>query len=146
MRISQGGFTLVELLVVVLIIAVLASISLPQYFKVVEKGRAAEALNELDILHGAQDRYLGSTGSYCTASWTSCTGFDITVNTLKYFTVGDPSAGAGTPSWKVTLARAAPVPSGYGAYTIVYDLEPAAAPTLTCASSPNNCQNDLMPQ
>ena len=146
MRKLKGGFTLIELLVVVLIIGILASIAVPQYFKVVEKGKAAEALSELDILHGAQDRFLASSGNYCTAAWTGCTGFDITVNTLKYFTVGVPAAGTTAPSWKVTLTRAAPAPSGYGAYTVVYDLEPAAAPTFTCTSTPGNCQNDLMPQ
>ena len=143
---SKGGFTLIELLVVVLIIGILAAIAVPQYFKVVEKGKASEAMAALDTLHGAQDRYLASSGNYCVTAAFACAGFDIAVPTLKYFAIGNPAAGTTAPSWKVTLTRNS-APAGYGAYTIVYDLEPAAPPTFTCASTPAGaCQNDLMPQ
>ncbi|MDD5130223.1 MAG: prepilin-type N-terminal cleavage/methylation domain-containing protein, partial [Candidatus Omnitrophica bacterium] len=39
----KKGFTLVELIIVVIIVGILASIGLTQYNKVVEKSRAAEA-------------------------------------------------------------------------------------------------------
>ncbi len=44
MRTGKRGFTLIELLVVVLIIGILASISIPQYFKLVERARVAEVV------------------------------------------------------------------------------------------------------
>jgi prepilin-type N-terminal cleavage/methylation domain-containing protein len=55
---SGAGFTLIELLVVVLIIGILAAIAVPQYFKVVEKGKFVESMQWLNSLKGAQERYL----------------------------------------------------------------------------------------
>ncbi len=51
---SNKGFTLLELLVVVLIIGILASIALPQYESSVEKSKASEALLILKSLRDQQ--------------------------------------------------------------------------------------------
>ncbi len=50
---SSKGFTLLELLVVVLIIGILTAIALPQYKKSVEKARTSEAVQTLSNLHRA---------------------------------------------------------------------------------------------
>lgn len=141
---KKSGFTLIELLVVVLIIGILAAIAVPQYFKVVEKGKIAEALTTADAIRGAQERYLAAAGGYCVTAGFACTGWDMAIPTMKYFTLGAPGAGTGTPSWKVTLTRAVPTPAGYGAYGVSYDVEPGAAPSFTCSVAA--CESDLMPQ
>ncbi len=55
---NMKGFTLVELLAVVVIVGVLASIALPQYTKSVERARAAEAMTVGKNMIDAQDRFL----------------------------------------------------------------------------------------
>ena len=53
----KKGFTLVELLVVVLIIAILAAVALPQYTTAVERSRATEALTLLAAVAESAQRY-----------------------------------------------------------------------------------------
>lgn len=60
----KKGFTLFEVLIVVIIMGVLATIALPTYHKVVRKSRVADGLNSLDMLAGAQEKYFIENGQY----------------------------------------------------------------------------------
>jgi len=61
---NKRGFTLLELLVVVLIIGILASIALPQYEKAVEKSRVAEAQFILKDMFTSQQECVLRTGDW----------------------------------------------------------------------------------
>jgi len=54
---NSGGFTLIEVLVVVLIIGILTSVALPQYQKSVVKARIAEAKILVNTLYYSLERY-----------------------------------------------------------------------------------------
>ena len=52
------GFTLLEVLVVVVIISVLTVVGLPQYQRVVERSRVSEAMTNAKSITESQQRYL----------------------------------------------------------------------------------------
>ena len=56
------GFTLVEMLTVVLIIAILTSLALPQYRKVVEKSRLSEVVARMRAYYDSSERLAGEFG------------------------------------------------------------------------------------
>lgn len=63
---SQRGFTLLELLVVMLIIGLLAGYVAPQYFKQVGKSEVKTARAQIEALGKALDQYRLDTGHYPT--------------------------------------------------------------------------------
>jgi type IV pilus assembly protein PilE len=63
---ARRGFTLIELMVVVAIVAILAAIAIPSYNEQVRKSRRAEAASELARLHMAQERWRADRPTYGT--------------------------------------------------------------------------------
>jgi type IV pilus assembly protein PilA len=101
LRNNQSGFTLVELMVVVAIIGILATLAIPQYNKFQAKARQSEAKIALSGLSTAEETYRGENGSYTTAF--NDLGFTLTGN-KRYYTVG--FAAAVTPPVATTSATA----------------------------------------
>ncbi|PIU20518.1 MAG: hypothetical protein COT18_01795 [Elusimicrobia bacterium CG08_land_8_20_14_0_20_59_10] len=128
MKNIKQGFTLIELLVVVLIIGILASVAIPQYFKIVEKGRAAEGINAVSAMAGAQDRELLRTGAYTS----NINNLDVSATGLKFFNI----TGNATTVTATRKAGNAACPSAYGCYTLKYTL---ATKKITCTGSPDSC-------
>lgn len=63
---NNRGFTLLELLIVVLLIGILGAAALPQYFNAVERQRVTEALTILSAIEKAQVRYNAVNDVYST--------------------------------------------------------------------------------
>ena len=60
----KGGFTLVEIMIVVSIIALLAIIALPSFLRAREQGRAAKFMNALRVASGAFEIYAAEHNDY----------------------------------------------------------------------------------
>ena len=63
----KKGFTLLELVVVIIIIAILASLGFSQYTKVLEKMRTAEAKQNLGLIRKLQLAYYMENGAYASS-------------------------------------------------------------------------------
>ena len=63
---AAHGFTLIELMITVAIVALLAAIAYPAYTDSILKGRRAEGRTALMELMQQQERYMTQTGSYMT--------------------------------------------------------------------------------
>ena len=64
MKKRTHGFTLVEILTTVVILAVVAGLALPSYFSTIEQARTNEAKTNLNIIHMGEKLYFLAEGGY----------------------------------------------------------------------------------
>ena len=60
----RRGFTLIELMVVMAIVAVLLTIAAPRYFNHLDRAREATLRQTLAVVRDAIDKFHGDTGAY----------------------------------------------------------------------------------
>jgi prepilin-type N-terminal cleavage/methylation domain-containing protein len=72
---KYAGFTLVEIMVVVAIIALLAAIAVPGFLRARKRSQASKILNDLRLIDAAVDQYAVETGRKNTALYQ--TGQDL---------------------------------------------------------------------
>lgn len=93
----RKGFTLLELLIVVVILAVLAGIALPQYLRTVAKSKEAEGWAILSSLRSSQMRYYAEYNKFRGGSMDSLDDpmdVDLPVNSSSFFNYSvDATAG-----------------------------------------------------
>ena len=94
-RSTQRGFTLIELMIVVAIVAILAAIAYPSYQDSILKGRRAEGRTALLELMQQQERYMTQRGTYLAFSNAAGTTNPATASsTFKTY-----SGEGGTPNY-----------------------------------------------
>lgn len=65
---SRGGFTLIEMMIVVVIIAILATVAIVAYTRHLKGSRLVDAKAFISAIQGRQEMYLQNYGYYCNAS------------------------------------------------------------------------------
>jgi len=78
---KRGGFTLVEIMIVVAIIALLAAIAVPSFLRARKRSQATRILNDLRLIDSAVDQYAIETNKSTGASTES-------VDLVKYLKKG----------------------------------------------------------
>jgi type IV pilus assembly protein PilE len=95
-RSAAGGFTLIEVMVTVAIVAILASIALPSYSEYVRRARISEAVATLSDMRVKMEQYFQDNRTYAGA----CTANTVApppVNTVNFtFSCGTPTAAGFT--------------------------------------------------
>ena len=131
---KSNGFTLIELIITVAIIAILAGIAYPQYTKMIQKSKRKDAVFALTDIASRQERYFAEYNVY-TATVTNL-GLSNNLSPDGLYTI---SLTVGTPT--VTFsATATPVSTGSQASdascaTLVLSSTGAKTSTGTASSS-----------
>lgn len=99
---SAGGFTLIELMIVVAVIAVIAAIAIPQYRDYVARAKRAEAKRALSESAQHLERLYTVNGCYRYATPTACMSASGTVVTLPDVLRRAPAEGRA--SYEVSLS------------------------------------------
>lgn len=98
-----GGFTLIELMIVVAIVGILAAVAYPSYSEQVRKSRRADAMAEISKAQQAQERWRSNNTTYSSDVSSSATGLKLITGTTAatsynltsgYYTVSISGASA----------------------------------------------------
>lgn len=129
---AQHGFTLIEVLVVIAIVAILSSIAMPSYTAYIQRSKVPAGLDALQSYFTRMEQRFQDAGSYANAS--ACA---LTVPTAQNYTISCSISGGGT-GYTATATGSGPL-AGY-TYTInssgtrVTTAHPKGVPSGNCWS------------
>ncbi len=123
---DQGGFTLIELMIVVAIIGILAAIAIPQYQAYTGRAQAAEAINLFSGVKTSLGEYFNENAAWPAAA--SCTAADDCNAVLGL------SAAADIEGTYVGSVKAA---SATGIVTVTFDAGVHSGDTMTFTPTDN---------
>lgn len=117
---NKSGFTLLEVIIVIIIVGVLASLALPRFFRTVEYSRSMEALENLSTIRSSIERcYLPRASYLQCANYNNLDVADPTSNAGSLF-VYALGPGAYTGSYFQITARRNTVDGGDNTSTVVF--------------------------
>lgn len=113
---GESGFTLIEVLVVVVIIGILAGVALPSYSRYVERGKLTDATSELMQYRVQIEQYYQDNGKYGSATNAAC---GVTRAQTTYFTFACTVGNSSTDTYLATASSraGAGLGSAAGAFT-----------------------------
>jgi len=140
---DRKGFTLVELMVVIIIVGILAAIAVPLYTQYAERARVTEATSIMGAINTSQKVYFTRRAQYYTADNSVVpTAFDtygIDISDTKYFTYATAPNALGD-GFVVTATTIAATFGGDG--TVTYTKNPGGPGVWTATGA---ITDDMLP-
>ena len=102
-KLAAKGFTLVELMVVIVIVGILAAVAIPKFTVASHKAKCSEYPTVLSTMYQSEHTYEAENGSF--ASMTQLTAADLTIPASNYFSYSIQNQTATVFSAQAALTR-----------------------------------------
>lgn len=102
-RQHQGGFTLIELMIVISIVAILLAVALPAYQDQIIRGHRAAAQSDMLDIANREQQYLLSNRAYLDHTGMAATGFLLSTRVDDHYTYAVSVGTNAVPSYTITL-------------------------------------------
>lgn len=121
-RSTASGFTLIEVMITVAIVAILASVALPAYTDYVRRGQLQEAFTLLADFGVRMEQYYQDNKNYGATTGTTCGVAMPATTATRFFDLTCVTASSGQAYTLTATGKAGAVAPSGGSATFVYTL------------------------